>query len=141
MHQWRHHQKKNTSKAKEVTPVVNEVDVHRSPKKTIPEPIKVQDPSKFRNRRKSESSVEGLLEDLGTPLRDIGNPLKEQAHPTKVLSSTALDTAPVMGKINSRIPEDANVNEYTAVFGSRPKVARTPDQVVGNKQKSTVFMF
>ena len=113
---------------------MNEIDVHRSPKKIIPEPIKTQDSSKFRSRRKSESSVEGLLEDLGTPLRD-------QKHPVKVLSSTALDTAPVIGKINSRIPEDANVNEYTAVFGSRPKVARTPDQFVGSKQKPTVFMF
>ncbi|KAE9553446.1 hypothetical protein FO519_003359 [Halicephalobus sp. NKZ332] len=115
-------------KAAEGAAMSNEPEIYRSPKKSIPEPIKITEFSKFRSRRKSESSIieESYLESPN--LR------------TKVLSSTALDTAPVMGKINSRIPDDANVNEYTAVFGSRPKVARTPDQTLGNK-KSTVFMF
>ena len=34
--------------------------------------------------------------------------------------------APMVGRINTRIPDEANPAEYMAAFGQRPKVIRTP---------------
>uniref|UniRef100_A0A914Z494 Uncharacterized protein n=1 Tax=Panagrolaimus superbus TaxID=310955 RepID=A0A914Z494_9BILA len=60
-----------------------------------------------------------------------------KATSTSILAENS--SAPVVGKQQFRIPDDANVNEYVAAFGSRPKVVRTPE--AGEKPKPTVFMY
>ncbi|KAI6172200.1 LisH domain-containing protein ARMC9 [Aphelenchoides besseyi] len=55
---------------------------------------------------------------------------------TNFLIELASDAAPVAGNLQSRIPTNVNANDYAAVFGSRPKVMRTPDQT-GLKKTTT----
>ncbi|KAI6242630.1 LisH domain-containing protein ARMC9 [Aphelenchoides fujianensis] len=47
---------------------------------------------------------------------------------TNVLSELAGDAAPIAGELHTRVPANANPADYASVFGSRPKVMRTPDQ-------------
>uniref|UniRef100_A0AC34Q5P0 Uncharacterized protein n=1 Tax=Panagrolaimus sp. JU765 TaxID=591449 RepID=A0AC34Q5P0_9BILA len=129
--QWRHHQKKSAKK--DLTSPEANSPAQRSPKK-VPEPLKLSEVPKYRHRRKSESSVDEEAVNQHHP------PLKATSSATLTELKKSADVAPVVGRINSRVPEDANVNEYAAVFGSRPKIARTPENTSG-KQKNTVFMF
>ncbi|CAD5215269.1 unnamed protein product [Bursaphelenchus xylophilus] len=63
---------------------------------------------------------------------------------SKAVSASVLskiEAAPITGPLQTRIPDDANVNEYTAAFGSRPKVMRTPDQQNLSNKKTDVFIY
>ncbi|CAD5210704.1 unnamed protein product [Bursaphelenchus okinawaensis] len=85
-------------------------------------------------KHKSEASLDNKETENSQTNEDVAKHVS-----ASVLSK--LEAAPINGPLQTRIPDDVNVNEYTAAFGSRPKVMRTPDQQNLNNKKTDLFIY
>ena len=98
------HQKKVVTRIKEV---VVEPETYRCPPRKPNENAKppiVEPPAKYRVRRKSDSQLDEELGQASHP-STLGPATLVKATSTSILADNIRE--PVMGKINSRIPEDA----------------------------------
>ncbi|KAH7708408.1 hypothetical protein AAVH_24331, partial [Aphelenchoides avenae] len=97
-------------------------------------------------RRRSDPSDPSSSGPVGGKGRTMPAPIDAitlaKATSTSVLNELPPEAAPVTGKMHTRLPDDASVDEYMAAFGSRPKVIRTPDQSgSGAGKKPTVMLY
>ncbi|KAI6197109.1 LisH domain-containing protein ARMC9 [Aphelenchoides besseyi] len=116
-------QPSTTRRAKAANGSVEEAS---EPHKLSPRPLpKIQ-------RRKSDQNNTSSEEDDRLSSTDTIT----KSGSTNLLSELATDAAPLAGNLQTRIPTNVNANDYAAVFGSRPKVMRTPDQT-GLKKTTT----